>query len=1137
VAKPKDLAKLSAAHQTTAMYPTVSIVINTLNRAVELQKTLKSLLWLDYPGEFEVIVVNGPSKDNTDAVTASWLPHIRPGKCEIANLSVSRNIGICMAQGDIVAFIDDDAIPEPEWLTQLVKPYVDPMVGGVGGFVFDYTGYNFQYKYAVVDRLGKADLSQSGPAPAFAFPRSYQFPHLLGCNSSFRRSALLEVQGFDEEFEYFLDETDLCLRIVDCGYTITQLPFAFVHHKFAASDFRGANRVIRNWYSILKNKLYFMLKHGLQYHSLERILEEFRGFAKEQYEGVSRAVQAKDLCEGDAAKFKVDAERALEVGLKRGLEGVAPGATIGLAKIERYRSPFAPFRTIGINNRKVVVIISRDYPPNHGGGIATFNKNLAENLAALGHTIHVIAQSNDVNRVDFEHGVWVHRVVVNSVALSAEASDRRIPSDMWNWSASALAESKRIATHRSIDVVEATIWGCEGAAFLLDGSWPLITSLATTLHFCLDYQTELRSDEAWMTAFGAPTLALEKEMIMRADGVRANSKAIIGEIERAYGFSFDMGTTVVIPYGIAPLEMSQARKTGKQIDVLFVGRLEKRKGIDVLLAALPIVADANPNATFTIVGKDTATSPDNLNYQDRFRKDNAGHACISRTTFCGRVSDEALSDAYAACDIFVAPSRFESYGLVFVEAMREGKPVIGCSVGGVPEIIDHGLNGLLVAPDDSNALANAILALVENEPLRLTLGAAARQKFEKHLTTRQTAERSFAMYEAAKARHKSKKMQISYVYGTCFINDAISGAIRDEIEWLSADSSNDVRLYCYATNRPDVPAYCIKNLSDVAFDVQFQNSDLIVFHFGVAFGLFDLLCLAPKDAKVLVVFHNITPKEFLPPEASEQIDKSLQQMSNIVFADHVICDSQFNLDTLRSAGIVTPATVIPLAVHGARAAPARKPSFEDSIIRIAFVGRFVRSKGPTELLDAITGLLRRNAGLLLSIELVGNISLSDSVVLAEVRKMAEDIKACFGGRATIRIVGDARESEKERILGEADLFVLPTYHEGFCIPILEALSNACRIIAYDNSNTTVISGGLAKLVATGDREALSAAIEEVIHEVLSPIWQTTGQDGYANYAERAWRHSRQYYPDMSRERFLSFIREFRNDRVLVGNVA
>jgi glycogen synthase len=1118
------------------MYPTVSIVINTLNRAVELQKTLESLLWLDYLGDLEIIVVNGPSGDNTDAVIASWLPRIRAGKCEIANLSISRNIGICMAQGDIVAFVDDDSIPEPEWLTQLVKPYVDPMVGGVGGFIFDHTGYNFQHKYAFVDRLGNADLSQSGPTPALAFPNSYQLPHLMGCNSSFRRSALLEVRGFDEEFEYFLDEADLCLRIIDCGYTISQLPCAFVHHKFAAGDFRGANLPTRNWYPILKNKLYFMLKHARQYHTLGSVLEEYRAFSKRQEDAVGLALRGRHLTELDATTFKVDADRALEIGLKRGLEGVTR-ATIGPATIERYLAPFASFRTIGIKNRKVIVIISRDYPPNHGGGIATFNKNLAETLAALGHTIHVIAQSNDINRVDFEHGVWIHRMVVNRVELSAEASNRRIPSEIWNWSASALAETKRIATHRNIDVVEATIWGCEGAAFLLDGSWPLITSLATTLHFCLDYQTERRSDEAWMTTFGAPTLALEKELMMRANGVRANSKAIIADIERAYEFAFDMGKTVVIPYGIAPLEMSQTRKTGKQINILFVGRLEKRKGIDVLLAAIPTIAAASPNTIFTIVGKDTRTSPDNLTYQERFLRDNTGHAYINRTTFRGRVSDESLSDAYAACDIFVAPSRFESYGLVFVEAMREGKPVIGCRVGGVPEIVDHGVNGLLVAPDDPPALANAILQLVENERFRLILGVAAREKFVGHLTTRHTAERSFEMYEAAKARHKNKRMQISYVYGTCFINDAISSAIRDEIKWLTADPSNNVRLYCYASNRADVPAYFVKTLSDVALDAHFQNSDLVVFHFGVTYGLFDLLCVAPKEAKVLVVFHNITPKEFLPPQASKFIEQSLQQMSNIAFANHVICDSQFNLDTLRNAGIVTPATVIPLAVHGASAAPARKPSFEDSIIRIAFIGRFVRSKGPTELLAAIIAVLRRNSGLRLRIELIGNISLSDSVVLDEIRNAAKEIKACFGERIFIRIVADARDLEKQAILRDADLFALPTYHEGFCVPILEALSNGCRVIAYENSNTAAISGGLASLVATGDREALSAAIEEAIHQVLSTNWKTDERDGYAGYAERAWRYSRRFRPEMAQERFLSFIRKIQNDRVLLGGVA
>ena len=83
-----------------------SIVINTLNRAELLQKTLESFGWLEYSGEFEVIVVNGPSTDQTAQIIDSWLPRIRKGSCDISNLSVSRNIGIAMARGEIVAFIE-----------------------------------------------------------------------------------------------------------------------------------------------------------------------------------------------------------------------------------------------------------------------------------------------------------------------------------------------------------------------------------------------------------------------------------------------------------------------------------------------------------------------------------------------------------------------------------------------------------------------------------------------------------------------------------------------------------------------------------------------------------------------------------------------------------------------------------------------------------------------------------------------------------------------------------------------------------------------------------------------------------------------------------------------------------------------
>src|SRR5580704_1533619 len=131
----------------------VSIVINTYNRAASLATTLRSLRRLNYP-RFEVIVVNGPSTDNTLDALKSHADSIRVGTCSDRNLSISRNVGIEMARGDLVAFLDDDAVPAENWLNDAADAFDCDEVGGVGGFVYDHTGYNLQYRYSVSNRLG-----------------------------------------------------------------------------------------------------------------------------------------------------------------------------------------------------------------------------------------------------------------------------------------------------------------------------------------------------------------------------------------------------------------------------------------------------------------------------------------------------------------------------------------------------------------------------------------------------------------------------------------------------------------------------------------------------------------------------------------------------------------------------------------------------------------------------------------------------------------------------------------------------------------------------------------------------------------------------------------------------------------------
>jgi glycosyltransferase involved in cell wall biosynthesis len=368
-------------------------------------------------------------------------------------------------------------------------------------------------------------------------------------------------------------------------------------------------------------------------------------------------------------------------------------------------------------------------------------------------------------------------------------------------------------------------------------------------------------------------------------------------------------------------------------------------------------------------------------------------------------------------------------------------------------------------------------------------------------------------------------MKISYVYGVCAKYDAISNSIQQEIRALRAHGIEDVRLYTVDCRHETLPFVRVNSGADIALDQHFQSSDLVVFHFGIYHDLFNLLPVAPKKAKRLVVFHNITPKEFVAPENHALNDRSFAQMSNILWADQVICDSQLNLEVLRSFGIGVPASVIPLAVHTEAPPPLLKPSFHDGITRIAFIGRFVRSKGPQDLLIALQRALEGGLRLPLRLDMVGNIAFSSQQLIKQMQQTSQDLERRCEEHLQIKIHGDASEEIKHALLREADLFVLPTYHEGFCVPIIEALASACKVIAYHNSNTPAISGGLATLTLTGDIDQLALAIQQSIETVRSSAWQSECGSSYTEYSNIARNYTQQFAPSSVGDRFVHLVRE------------
>lgn len=246
--------------------PSFSIVINTCNRREFLQKALESASRQHYP-KFEIVCVNGPSTDGTDSLLDSWKDTIRICSCAERNLSMSRNIGIAAAGGEIIAFLDDDATAQQDWLMELARGYADGSAAAVGGYIRDHTGVAWQSRVCVADRYGDvrhyrgvAEAIRAEGAPDTWGTRKYFSP--TGTNVSFRREALIGIGGFDENYAYHLDETDVLLRLADAGRQIRFCEAAEVTHKLAASNLRQADRTPVSFYHQARSKTYFILRHA-----------------------------------------------------------------------------------------------------------------------------------------------------------------------------------------------------------------------------------------------------------------------------------------------------------------------------------------------------------------------------------------------------------------------------------------------------------------------------------------------------------------------------------------------------------------------------------------------------------------------------------------------------------------------------------------------------------------------------------------------------------------------------------------------------------------------------------------------------------------------------------------------------------
>ncbi|MFQ5438825.1 MAG: glycosyltransferase family 2 protein, partial [Paracoccaceae bacterium] len=215
--------------------PDVSLVIVSRNRPQSLRRLLISLRFLHYR-HFEAVVVSAdnPRRDFSDI---PGIERVRFVPLDEANIARARNHGIRFSAGEIVAFCDDDAVPEPTWLDHLTQPFLEPRVGAAGGYVRGRNGISFQWRAGTFDRFGsRSEIELASDEPVILSGDATTGIKTEGTNCAFRRKALVELGGFDENFRYFLDETDMNYRLGLAGWKTAIVPRAQVHHSYMANS-------------------------------------------------------------------------------------------------------------------------------------------------------------------------------------------------------------------------------------------------------------------------------------------------------------------------------------------------------------------------------------------------------------------------------------------------------------------------------------------------------------------------------------------------------------------------------------------------------------------------------------------------------------------------------------------------------------------------------------------------------------------------------------------------------------------------------------------------------------------------------------------------------------------------------------
>ena len=400
-----------------------------------------------------------------------------------------------------------------------------------------------------------------------------------------------------------------------------------------------------------------------------------------------------------------------------------------------------------------ICLAAREYDPHtDGGGIGAYTRHLDLGLRQLGHRVTTISGSfRSGGKSDAENSGGIGQLARQFITEAKKLGRAKnlLPYSAARaimYSLSLAREIREIISGDSLDVLEVPEWSAEGLVVSLFKPCPLVVTLHTPGFVLQQFGARSPTTDRWLMDI------FEKTAIMNADLIRCPSHSLARIVAEKYQIPIDRIHVVRYPVDIELFSPGEEHKSDSQT-ILYVGKLNSRKGVHTLALAIPTVLESCPDTDFLFAGPDSASAQNGQSCRRELTQLLLQRGVEDRVRFLPPQPREALVSMYRSSQINVVPSQYDNLPYSCLEAMACGNPVVASNVGGMAEIIESGINGLLVPPSQPELLAGELIGLLKNRDRRCELGRNARRYVEEDLACPLIAEHTVDLYDRAIASY------------------------------------------------------------------------------------------------------------------------------------------------------------------------------------------------------------------------------------------------------------------------------------------------------------------------------------------------------------------------------------------------